>query len=366
MKKYIFNSFRRDTGANSYLPALDGIRFLAIFMVVIFHLFPSFKNIFGNLEPGIFRDLVQPFFLNGGRGVEIFFVLSAFILGHNAMVFKSKNGKNQPALQFYYKRFLRIYPPFLFAMILVFVGNVWITQQYSFYELLPSLITTLTYTNNIAQYVMTMPVLCMVTWTLEIEIQFYILFPFLRLIFNIPVLVRRILLLASIPLFTFVHIVIETLPTTLFSCFAYFLAGLFLADLHYNFKTELKYKDWICLLLSITCFTFIVYSDISKHFILYLYPYVIAGFFYFSFNSKYSLALLGSTVISVLGGMCYSIYLMHSSVISFLNTFLLKNHFAFNSWPWLWFSGNILAVLLASILFYLIAEKPFMTMRFRN
>ena len=113
-------------------------------MVVLFHLQPVFVSNFGDYQSSFVIDFIQLCLLNGGRGVDIFFVLSAFIIGNNEIRFKNQNGINQPVGLFYKKRFLRIYPPFLIAMILIFVVNVWVTHQFEFNELVPAFLTTIT------------------------------------------------------------------------------------------------------------------------------------------------------------------------------------------------------------------------------
>lgn len=83
---------------SSAIAGLDLIRFAAAVMVAMFHL-AYFEWI---LTDTIFLRALAPFFSFGWVGVEIFFVLSGFVIAYSA------NGKS--ALTFARSRFLRLYP----------------------------------------------------------------------------------------------------------------------------------------------------------------------------------------------------------------------------------------------------------------
>jgi peptidoglycan/LPS O-acetylase OafA/YrhL len=60
-----------------YFPAIDLLRFAAAAMVVLLHLAYS-------EEPGFEFKASQPVISNGWVGVEIFFVISGFVIAHSA------------------------------------------------------------------------------------------------------------------------------------------------------------------------------------------------------------------------------------------------------------------------------------------
>lgn len=81
----------REALARSELPALDGLRAVAVFIVAFYHCGVSF--------------------VPGGVGVLIFFVLSGFLITH--LLLKEEDRYGQISLRhFYLRRSLRIFPAF--------------------------------------------------------------------------------------------------------------------------------------------------------------------------------------------------------------------------------------------------------------
>ena len=77
----IYNKLRRITSNQLYFPEIDGIRFLAIILVIFFHA----HGYFIAKSSVVYADrnnypLLDTLLANGDRGVELFFVLSGFIL----------------------------------------------------------------------------------------------------------------------------------------------------------------------------------------------------------------------------------------------------------------------------------------------
>src|SRR5258707_10967643 len=75
------------------IPVLDGLRGLAIFLVLIFH----YISQEGTLTPGTVAAGLQRFVIMGWTGVDLFFVLSGFLIGGILMEARSS--------QFYFKTF---------------------------------------------------------------------------------------------------------------------------------------------------------------------------------------------------------------------------------------------------------------------
>src|SRR5450830_905266 len=75
--------------AHPYRPDIDGLRAIAVISVVIFHAFPSF--------------------LTGGFiGVDIFFVISGFLI--SSIIFKQLDAQGFSFRAFYSRRIQRIFP----------------------------------------------------------------------------------------------------------------------------------------------------------------------------------------------------------------------------------------------------------------
>jgi len=156
-------------GGFAHVPALDGIRGLAILLVLFDHLFWANSNT-GNR----FFDFVSMIRESSFVGVNLFFALSGFLITGILLdtlriphFFKT----------FYARRILRIFPLYygVFFLMLLFTGPlhaVWNGWQYYF----------LTYTANLALWArppLILPHLNITHfWSLQVEEQFYLVWPF--------------------------------------------------------------------------------------------------------------------------------------------------------------------------------------------
>lgn len=171
------------------IPSLDGLRGVAIILVLIGH---------GSYSiPQSFLSHLFVFVGNGHLGVSIFFVLSGYLIYTLSIQEVQKTGtfnwKN-----FYFRRILRIFPALYFALFIVTLLTIFKVLTLT----IPILLTTATFTSNysslwiksteypdyfvIGQY-----------WTVSLEEQFYLVFPLLIILFRknqlLPVLIGVIL-----------------------------------------------------------------------------------------------------------------------------------------------------------------------------
>ncbi len=160
--------------SNSNFAVVDGIRAIAVLWVIFFHAW-----LFQQLTiPGFIDNIYNyPFFYwvtKGDLGVDLFFVISGFLIG--GIIFKEiKSSEKFNFKKFYIRRFLRLTPVYIFAIFL----NLYFLKEFGQGNLLkywPNLL----YINN---YVLGAPMGW--TWSLAIEEQFYIIVPFL-LVFIFP------------------------------------------------------------------------------------------------------------------------------------------------------------------------------------
>jgi len=96
-----------------HIPALDGVRGVAILLVLINHFSPE-KN-YGNILAKIF----QPITGNMVVGVDLFFVLSGFLI--TGILLRSRSSEHY-FRNFYSRRALRIFPLYYFVLILLLIG----------------------------------------------------------------------------------------------------------------------------------------------------------------------------------------------------------------------------------------------------
>jgi len=102
-----------------YFPNLDGLRFIAFLLVFLQH---GFYIFFKNFEGvSFFTDqMIRLLFVNGGTGVQIFFVLSGFLITY--LILKEVEYKGRLNLSFFYmRRTLRIWPLYFATVLFAFV-----------------------------------------------------------------------------------------------------------------------------------------------------------------------------------------------------------------------------------------------------
>jgi len=355
-----FKSLRRITSSNLYFPEIDGIRFLAILLVVLFHVYGYFRA-----KSGTYADspdnygLINQLLENGKRGVQLFFVLSGFILCLPFALHYLKK-KEKPKLgRYYLRRVTRLEPPYIIAMVVMFAAHI-AAGTYTLAFLFPSLLASLVYCHNIIfQHT---PYVAVVAWSLEIEIQFYLLAPLLFKILKFPAAWRRGILVSGVLAFCLLQELYEPPFESIYSYLQYFLGGILLADLYVS-------KDWrsimeskvilplLPLLLALICYL-PVHGPGNK--LLFLAAVV---FCYYSILSNPRMkAVFSYKFIPIIGGMCYSVYLLHYFVISAAGRFTMEFRLTDNYLPNLLMQCVLLCLIvgLVSAVFYKWVEQPFM------
>jgi peptidoglycan/LPS O-acetylase OafA/YrhL len=167
-----------------HLPALDGIRGLAILAVMLDHA----GIIWGDGETGWLRATSEI----GQHGVDLFFVLSGFLI---TGILDESRGSPRYFRNFYVRRALRIFPLYYFFLFIAFyiqphlVHKPDVAQGHRAWFWL--------YCSNFfiawKSWLPTSPFNVNLTWSLSIEEQFYIVWPAVVLLFRGKTL-RRICL----------------------------------------------------------------------------------------------------------------------------------------------------------------------------
>ncbi len=153
-------------GAVKYIKGLDTIRAVAIFFVILEHWGPYFAK---GTTPYYFLHIP----VSGGLfGVNMFFVLSGFLITSILLNDKLKyEGDNRLVLvkNFYIRRSLRIFPIYYLVIFYSLFTNFDIVY--------PNLAYFLTYTSNVLHYRANVPTYLSYTWSLAVEEQFYLIWP---------------------------------------------------------------------------------------------------------------------------------------------------------------------------------------------
>lgn len=159
------------------IPELDGIRGLAILLVVIFHYFVLEID----TTPGTILAYLQMVFLNSNSGVDLFFVLSGFLIG--GILLDHRDAPNYFKV-FYARRFYRIFPLYYLALALFYIAYALGAQRlenpdYQIFSGPLPFWTYLLYVQNFAVAILA-SFGCYglgATWSLAIEEQFYLIAP---------------------------------------------------------------------------------------------------------------------------------------------------------------------------------------------
>lgn len=361
-------SFKRITSSGNFIPEIDGLRFIAIASVILFHLcgFLIAK------DTNQYTDTIDYSFLkhllsHGHFGVPLFFVISGFILGMPFAKFHIAKGKAVNLKKYFLRRLTRLEPPYLLIMTILLFGSVYVAKNISLSNGILSYLSSIIYSHN-SIYPEGIPSLNSPAWSLEVEIQFYILAPLMAYFFSVKSFSIRRISLCSAALFFLVLSYFNILHcTSLIDYTQYFLLGFLLADLYVSNSTILpktKYDYLIGLLFFLIIWAFDK-NDFNLNYQKFIWELVqlISIFFLYYYVLFHKIfRLLSFKLITNIGGMCYSIYLLHYPIISMFGNPLLK--YSFSKYTFINISIYsvllIFAVLVISSMYFLLIERPCM------
>jgi peptidoglycan/LPS O-acetylase OafA/YrhL len=340
--------FRRVTSNGTFVPEIDALRFVAISSVVAFHLYSQLVLYYGVHTSGLAATL----FHNGDRGVRLFFVISGFVL---ALPFASHwlHGSPHVELQRYFvRRLTRLEPPYIVNLIICAILLL-LVKHATPSTLLPHLISSLLYSHNL--FYGAASTINVVTWSLEVEVQFYLIMPLLALVFAIPIhWVRRGVLVVAIVLAVVLQthgIHTERAHLTLVYYIQFFLAGLILADMYLLRKGDDKKWTWdLCSIVG-----WPIVFTLNDRFSQIVLPFVVIALCWAVFHGRLTNRLFRLPALTIIGGMCYSIYLFHYLVIA-----LVTRALGYPRPPLLVVSVSIVSIAIISSGYFLLVERPCM------
>jgi peptidoglycan/LPS O-acetylase OafA/YrhL len=350
---------RRITSSGRYIPEVDGLRFVAITAVVLFH-------IGGYVSEKVSRDdtvtdtLLREVLQQGHYGVELFFVLSGFVL---SLPFAAHHlgGGDVPTLRSYFvRRLTRLEVPYLLSLLVLFAAALWLGTPAS--ELGPSLAAGALYQHGL---IFGAPnLVSSVAWSLEIEVQFYLLVPALTLVFRAPRRARRAILVVAAVAGTLVAPHGGLGPRVSLSLVAYlhyFLVGFLLADLYLDDWDRTPEHSFVGDLVGLIAWLGIPPLLFAPNGLL-IFPWALFIAVAASLRGRYLSALLSRPLFTLLGGMSYTIYLWHFAVISAVGRWTLPaspgGSFAADvGLQLVWMVPAILGV---SVVLFVLVERPCM------
>lgn len=178
--------FQRSINPASYRPEIDGLRFFAIMNVMIGHLLERVLRFWVEPTPALDNTLINSvmhFFASPNQGVLLFFAISGFIIAKQMQDVPAGKFNADFVGKYYVRRMTRIFPPYYFILLSSFF-------VFYFLDLTPpglnrsagsdiplpqSLLASLFYMHGAVFD--SLPRLFALGWSLEVEVQFYLLAP---------------------------------------------------------------------------------------------------------------------------------------------------------------------------------------------
>ncbi len=350
-----------------YIKQLDSLRAVAVILVIINHWVPP-NNIINRIP-------------NGAIGVDIFFVLSGFLI--SGILFDSRNkadslniGKSFFIKNFYIRRSLRIFPIYylvIFAILLF--------AKASQTGIKPNFLYFATYTSNFYFFkIQGWDGMVGHLWSLAVEEQFYLIWPWIILFANKKYFLPIISVFILIGITTQVALSNMNMSNVLtFTCFDAFGIGAILAWVTTYAKGKLrKFFLVVSPLAAIaTCFLvlgiyqhkWIVPIRTSVSFMtVWLLAYIMLNYEADSLRFKF---ILNNRMLIFLGKISYGIYLYHNIIPSTLNAKLINKYLNpllpdllyKRYWGQLFLVENIILVVFVSWLSFVLIEKRFLNLK---
>lgn len=376
-------SFKRITTQGRYRPEIDGLRFFAIAFVLFGHLLERVERATVKLHPLDEVERMLSFLIpKATTGVLLFFTISGYILG---MQFLRMSNKHQKFLYFPYllRRATRIAPPYFLILILGFVALSVVGFKPELTDrgalglpLAQSLGLSVLFIHGIV--LGSMPQTFPPGWSLEVEVHFYIVAPFLFAFMMAPGGTRAAwrkwgVLLASFLAMALLAIIFENSATYYLSLgrfLPFFMLGPFLVlQLGEGgpWRVPCRAADVIGFgALAGLAVTGICQGIATGWIAVTALDLVrliaISGMFVGAVHGERFRALCSLGWLCVLGGACFSLYLCHLEVMQILTPLL------FRLLPQSTLASNYILsclvqlpiIMVVSLAFYQLVERPFM------
>ncbi len=335
-----------------FISEIDGLRALAILLVVVFHFFPNI--------------LVAGFI-----GVDVFFVISGFVISR--LILTELETGHFSFIQFYKKRIIRIFPALLLVMVFCLILG-WLTLfqdellQLSkhilsgiFFYTNFTLLDEVNYFDQSASHKILLNL-----WSLAIEEQFYIIWPICLVLFfrTGRYCLLSITLLITLSSFWFNVTAVHELAEKAFylpTCRIWqLLAGALLSIVEQNFSQLNNVKASVFLrrgilgnlgLLAILLSAIFIPANIAYPGYWALLPTIASACVIYQllvFPDKN--IILKHPVLVGIGKISYPLYLWHWPLLAFLSIFGFK--------AWIWHVVVLTLSLLLAYLTYTFVEYP--------
>jgi peptidoglycan/LPS O-acetylase OafA/YrhL len=368
-----FRHFSRITTSGKYIPVIDGMRFISLLWIVLTHIgiwflakSPLAAGINETNLPFVFRIAEKGYF-----GVEIFFTISGFVL---ALPFALHYLRQAPSINlksYYLRRLTRLEPPYIIGITFALIVTI-ISANDPIRDVIFDYLSRLFYVHD---FVSTRDLIGGTFWTLAIEVQFYLMAPFVAHIFRLKEKrVRRGVLAVLIVGFSVVNGGLSAswiMQHVVTYFMQYFLLGFLLADIYvsdWNSRPVQQYRwdliglaGWGTILVTLMVFPMTTTVRVNSLAQLIQLPALLA-IYISAFRGILFSKLLSLRFITIVGGMCYTIYLYHNSLIWIFGRFTVPFQIGDN--PTLNYLIQVVLIvtpiLMTSGVLFVLFERPFM------
>lgn len=358
-----------------YRPEIDGLRAIAVLSVIIYH-----------LQINVFDFTIMS---GGFLGVDIFFVISGYLI--TSIILKELTSTSTFSFtNFYERRARRILPILFIVSISTLIVGWFILFPAAYLDLANSILYTLGFSSNLYfflseteyQAVSSLFKPFVHTWSLAVEEQYYLVFPFI-LIFLYKYLKNHILILLSLAIFINIFLIhfsgnFQLTPPFIEKNFSFF-APAFIFDFYFLTSRFWELLFGSCLayietkkirktedngsysLISLIGFIFIMlplifYDDKIFHpSVLTLLPiFGVSLIIYFARDKEnFMKKLLSQKIIVGIGLISYSLYLWHYPIFAFGRIDQNYDIKIVDKIKW------TIIIFVISVISYFLIEKPF-------
>ncbi len=338
-----------------YRPEIDGLRFIAVFIVIIYHIRLNL------LDTNIFQG--------GFIGVDIFFVISGYLI--TSLIIEDIQKNQFSVIGFFERRIRRIIPLLTFVSLFFLLVSIVILRGNSLLELSNTIFSSIFFFSNYffifneVQYGVDSNSInpFLHTWSLSIEEQYYIIFPLLILLLKkrLTFLKVSILTIFLISLFLCIN-GFKNYPNINFFLFSSRIWEILLGSLialipTYKTKNELTSNLLTSIGIILILFSSFYFNDIDENFpsLKNLIPTIGTALFIYFSNGNNDLVskFLSLKLFTFLGKISFSLYLIHMPVITLIRNTDLVSGTIINK------SIAVFFIFIFSIFTYFFIEKRF-------
>jgi len=355
--------FQRVTSHGDHVREIDGLRFLALAGVYLLHL-NHYLLINAPQLREVEHSLMTRSLEYGAFGVQLFFAISGFILALPFARHYLAGGRPVSMKAYYLRRLTRLEPPLIVNLALLMILMFFALHR-PLMELLQHTAATSVYLHSAIFGIASS--INPVTWSLEVEAQFYIAMPLLAKVFSIrSTLMRRGLIIGAMMVFGYFS---RSYPHTFLPAqLAHFLIGFLMADFWVGeWRGKLSPKrgfDFFAITSGLAlCLLLFWHRQIPGSDVMM--PLFLMAFCMTAINSHHVAAFLRHWIPVTLGGMCYTFYLYHVAVLSALTRVTGKWITVDEQWLAyvLQFIMATPFVIAVSMVMFALVERPFMIWR---